>query len=229
MNTPRLKSNLDSIRDRIASAARRSGRQPADVQLVAVSKYVDAEQTEQLVQAGATVLGESRPQALWNKAAQMQDLSIEWHLIGHLQRNKVARTLPLVSLIHSVDSVRLAQAIDESAASIQQTTNVLVEVNTSGEAAKQGFPIDQVEAILNQSRRWENVHVRGLMTMAANVHDDQHIRHSFAALRNLRDECQRNTDIPLPELSMGMSRDFELAIEEGATLVRVGSSLWEGV
>lgn len=159
----------------------------------------------------------------------MQDLSFEWHLIGHLQRNKVARTLPLVSLIHSVDSVRLAQAIDESAASIQQTTNVLVEVNTSGEAAKQGFPIDQVEAILNQSRRWENVHVRGLMTMAANVHDDQHIRHSFAALRNLRDECQRNTDIPLPELSMGMSRDFELAIEEGATLVRVGSSLWEGV
>jgi pyridoxal phosphate enzyme (YggS family) len=223
--------NLSRIRERIAKAAETSGRSPSDVTLVAVSKYVDVAKTAALYKAGCTQLGESRPQQLWEKATAPELSRVEWHLIGHLQRNKVRRTLPFVKLIHSVDSMRLLEAINENATEIGSLVRVLLEVNCSGEMAKHGLTADELERLLPELEYLPNVQVCGLMTMAALEGDETIAARNFANLRNLRDqlrlECPPN--VALDELSMGMSGDFEIAIREGATLVRVGSLLFEGL
>ncbi len=207
------------------------GRSPGDVQLVAVSKYVGNDATAALLAAGCSLLGESRPQQLWEKAEAPALATAKWHLIGHLQRNKVRRTLPLVDLIHSVDSWRLLETIDACAAEINRSVRVLLEVNCSGDSAKHGLTADDLRRILPELPRLEHVTVCGLMTMAALEGGDTVATRNFAALRRLRDDVQAEcpTGVELRELSMGMSHDFVAAICEGATLVRIGSLLFEGL
>ncbi|MCS7304523.1 MAG: YggS family pyridoxal phosphate-dependent enzyme, partial [Thermoguttaceae bacterium] len=219
------------VLDRIAEAARRSGRSPEQIRLVAVTKYVGPEEIRLLVQAGCGLLGESRPQALWAKAAALSDLPVQWHLVGHLQRNKVARTLPLVQMIQSVDSLRLLEALNQQAAKLARPIPVLLEVNISSEPTKTGLPPQELEPILAQMPQFPYVQVHGLMTLAGLEGGLERARRDFAALRQLRDRllprCPEG--VQLQELSMGMSGDFEVAIEEGATMVRIGTALFEGI
>ena len=189
-----------------------------------------------MLAAGCRSLGESRPQALWDKAATLAQAEptpqgIEWHLIGHLQRNKVRRTLPIVSLVHSVDSLRLLQAIDQTSAELGRKTPILLEVNTSGDREKHGWTADDLRRLVPTLDDFPHVQVRGLMTMASRTGDERVARQNFADLRTLRDELaeQCPASIDLAELSMGMSRDLEAAILEGSTMVRVGSALFEGI
>jgi pyridoxal phosphate enzyme (YggS family) len=224
----RIKANLAGIRNRIELAAQQSGRTSADVTLVAVTKYVDAPVARILYQAGCHELGESRPQALWEKSAALSDCNIHWHMIGHLQRNKVKRTLACARLIHSVDSLRLIEAIEEAAV---QPVPVLLEINVSNEPAKHGFRPGELATALETVAAKQNVEVRGMMCMAGLEGDLDEARREFALLRELRDKHRQfdGPNIRLNELSMGMSGDFEVAIQEGATLVRIGSSLFEGI
>lgn len=183
-----------------------------------------------LIEAGCTTLGESRPQQLWDKAERLADCAnVEWHLIGHLQRNKLARTLPLVSMIQSIDSVRLLKAVNELSAKRHTKSAVLLEVNISADEGKHGFSPTVMPEIVRHFSEYENVTLHGLMAMARRNGGKDQARHDFIALRKLRDsmleECPDNAS--LVDLSMGMSSDFEIAIEEGATIVRVGSALFQ--
>ena len=227
----RVHANLARVRERIAAAAERSGRDAAAVHLVGVTKYVDAAAARLLVEAGLKDLGESRPQELWAKAAALTDLSPRWHLIGHLQSNKVRRTLPNVALIHSADSLKILEILSREAQGQGLVSELLIEVNASGDAAKHGFAPQDVEPILPQIAALPGIAVKGLMTMASRERDLDRARREFAALRELRDRLATSCPpgISLGELSMGMSGDFEVAIEEGATIVRVGSALFEGL
>jgi pyridoxal phosphate enzyme (YggS family) len=230
----KLTENLAALRGRIAAAAKRSGRSTDEIRLVAVTKYVGPELARQLVTAGCQDLGESRPQELWDKAVALDEASdrqARWHLIGHLQRNKVDRTLPLVSLIHSGDSMRILTAIDQAAAKLNQSVPILLEVNISEEPAKHGFAVEEVRCNLPAIAELKSIEVRGLMCMAGREGDLDQARREFAQLRELRDRLRQVTpaNIRLDELSMGMSGDFEAAIEEGATIVRIGSALFEGI
>lgn len=223
-----IADNLARIQSRISAACARAGRSTDEVTLVAVTKYAEPAWVETLVSLGHVVLGESRPQQLSRRAAEMSD-SIQWHMIGHLQRNKVDLVLPVATLIHSADSPRLLRRINDRAAAADRRAAVLLEVNVSGEESKDGFPIGALRDAWKELRQFENVDIRGLMTMAPLTDDPDLPRTVFRRLRELRDELAAESDAhALPELSMGMSRDFEVAIEEGATLVRVGSSLFEG-
>jgi pyridoxal phosphate enzyme (YggS family) len=232
-----IADNLQRVRERIARAAERAGRSPSEVVLVGVTKYVGPREAAELVAAGCEDLGESRPQELWFKAGQVAPASPEtqlrWHLVGHLQRNKIRRTLPLVHMIHSVDSERLLAAINEelghNEASQRPPLKVLLEVNTSGEAAKHGLPPGVVDPLLATAASYPRVAICGLMTMAALDGGPEVAARNFASLRELRDRLKPNTPnmVALDELSMGMSGDFEVAIGEGATIVRIGSLLWD--
>jgi pyridoxal phosphate enzyme (YggS family) len=229
-----IADNLRRVQERIAAAAESAGRDASEITLVGVTKYVSVQEAAELAAAGCLHLGESRPQELWSKAGELASASgrilpdIRWHLIGHLQRNKLRRTLPLVTLIHSVDSQRLLAAIDAEWQSLTAEANapappvcVLLEVNTSSEAAKHGLAPQELEPVLAAAREFPRVEICGLMTMAALEGGLAVAARNFASLRELADRYQ------LKERSMGMSGDFEVAIREGATLVRVGSALWE--
>ncbi len=227
----RIAENLAHVRGRIAEAARRSGRTAEAVRLLAVTKYVPVEIAAALVEAGCSDLGESRPRELWSKAAALADTKIRWHLVGHLQRNKIRRTLPLLHLLHSVDSPRLLAALDEGAAALGCTASVLLEVNISLDATKTGLRPTDVEPILAEAAKYPRVSIRGLMGMASLTGGLTAAEHDFAGLRQLRDRLSLNlpSGASLAELSMGMSDDFEVAIAHGATIVRVGSALFEGI
>jgi len=227
----RIRANLVEVQGRIADAAQRAGRLPETVCLVAVTKSVGEAEIRALVEAGCTVLAESRPQQLWDKAQALADLPIEWHLVGHLQRNKVRRTLPLVGMIHSADSPRLIAELDRQARQLGRRVRVLIEVNISGEPAKHGFAPDQLPPFLPELSRLAHLEVCGLMGMASLAGGKDQARREFAALRQLRDRLQADCpeSIRLDQLSMGMSGDFEVAVEEGATMVRIGTALFEGV
>jgi pyridoxal phosphate enzyme (YggS family) len=228
--TATLAARLAAVEERLRAACGRAGRRREDVTLVAVTKTVPPEVAAALHGLGVPDLGESRPQELWHKAAALP-ASVRWHLIGHLQRNKVERTLPLVSLIHSVDSVRLLQALEAEAGRRGVPAAVLLEVNASHEASKGGFPPADVAGLAPALSTLRHVRVRGLMTMAAYEEDPQKTRPTFAGLRALRDRLQAEVGAAhtLPHLSMGMTNDFEVAVEEGATLVRLGTVLFEGL
>jgi PLP dependent protein len=218
------------VEQRLEAACRRSGRQRPDVTLVAVTKSVSTDIAAGLVGLGVLDLGESRPQELWKKEATLLH-SIRWHLIGHLQRNKIARTLPLVHMIHSVDSLRLLEALEEEATRQDRKLPVLLEVNASHEPQKHGFAPEELDAVAERGASLRFVHVRGLMTMAAMHAEAEQCRPTFAELRRLRDKLRQHFAPPhvLEHLSMGMSNDFEVAVEEGATLVRLGTVLFEGI
>jgi PLP dependent protein len=230
-NAVRIRENLARVRDNIAAAAARAGRQAESVMVVGVTKYVEPFVARLLVEAGLDTLGESRPQQLWQKAEALGDLQVNWHLIGHLQRNKVKRTLPLVACIHSVDSLRLLQEISREAAVIQRTADVLLEVNISGDASKTGLQPEKIEPLFPEIVKLPPVRVLGLMTMAGLEGGTDRARRDFAALRELSERLKPNcpSNVQMSELSMGMSGDYEVAIEEGATMVRVGSALFEGI
>jgi pyridoxal phosphate enzyme (YggS family) len=213
----RLAANLAAVEARIAAACARAGRPRTDVTLVAVTKYASARVAARLHDLGVADLGESRPQVLWRKADALPR-SVRWHLIGHLQRNKVDKTLPRAALIHSVDSVRLIEALAAEADRQSRDVPLLIEVNLSGEASKTGLDPAGLPEARAAVARHPRLHLRGLMTMAA--HDGpEAARPVFRRLRELGG----------PLLSMGMTNDFEVAIEEGATHVRVGSALFEGI
>jgi pyridoxal phosphate enzyme (YggS family) len=225
-----LLDRLRALEDRLGAACRRAGRDRAEVRLVAVTKSIGADVAALLPPLGVTDLGESRPQELWRKAAALP-AAVRWHLVGHLQRNKVERTLPLTHLIHSVDSTRLLAALDQEAARQGRSVSVLLEVNASGEPNKHGFTPEEVPALAPALAALRHVCVRGLMTMAALADDPERARPTFAAVRQLRDRLRGELGPahPLEHLSMGMTNDFEVAVEEGATLVRVGTALFEGL
>src|SRR5215207_7259232 len=223
-----LSERIASVRARIAAACARAGREAASgVTLVGVTKTVSPQVAAVAAELGLRDLGESRPQELWKKADTLT--SVQWHLIGHLQRNKLDRTVPLVALVHSVDSERLLEALDAFGRKRGSPVPVLLEVNCSGEPAKGGFSAVEVLATGMKAASLAGVSVRGLMTMAAFVEDPQQTRPAFVLLRELRDALRAHTGLPLAELSMGMSNDFEVAVEEGATLVRIGTTLVEGL
>lgn len=227
----RIADNLVEVQGRMADAARRSGRDPASVRLVAVTKYATPEQARDVMAAGCSDLGESRPQQLWSKATALADRPIRWHLIGHLQRNKVRRTLPLIHLMHSGDSLRILTEVNAESQGASEPARVLLEVNISGDAEKLGFAPDEIEPLLPELARLNEVRIRGLMAMGGRDSDASQVRREFAQVRQLRDRLNRvcPPEISLYELSLGMSADYEMAIEEGATIVRVGSALFEGV
>ncbi|MDG3004114.1 YggS family pyridoxal phosphate-dependent enzyme [Paludisphaera mucosa] len=231
MNSDRIRENLLTVQGRIAQAARRSGREPAAVTLVAVTKKRPVELLRPLLEAGTLDLGENYPQELWEKVEALSGAPapIRWHLIGHLQGNKARRTLPMVRLIHAVDSLKLLKTLDDLAAEVADPPEVCLQVNTSAEEAKHGWKDASVLADADAIAACSRIKVAGLMTMAAYGTDAETARPSFVRLRAIRDSLARLTGLPLRSLSMGMSNDYEAAVEEGATLVRVGSALFEGV
>ncbi len=225
-----LRARLAAVRGRIEAACRRAGREAAEVTLVAVTKSVSAEVAACLHAAGVQDLGESRPQELWRKAAAVPPI-VRWHLVGHLQRNKVERTLSVATWIHSVDSLRLLEALDQEALRQGRSVDVLLEINASRETAKHGFTPDDVPTLAPQLNKLSHVRVRGLMTMAALEGDPERCRPTFALLRELRDRLAKDLSPPheMRHLSMGMSNDFEVAVEEGGTMVRLGTVLFKGI
>jgi pyridoxal phosphate enzyme (YggS family) len=229
MDRDALRRNLESVRERIASAARRSGREPSAITLVGVTKRTAPEAARELVSLGVSDLGENYPQELWMKADALADLPVRWHLIGHLQGNKAKRTFNLVRMIHAVDSLKLLRSLDELARGVSEPPGVCLQVNASHELAKHGWGVEQILADAEAIAACRAIPVVGLMTMAALGTDSETARPSFVELREVRDALRARTGLPLKHLSMGMTGDFETAIEEGATLVRVGSALFEGV
>jgi len=223
----RLRSNLASVRARVSAAAESVGRHPSEITLVAVSKYVDLPTTEALVAAGATDLGESRPQSLVEKAERLG--SVNWHLIGHLQRNKIRRLLPAVRLIHSIDSERLLDALQAECVASNRTVCGLLEVNLTRDSTKTGASLDQLRSWLAARERWPAILLEGVMGMSSFDADPDQARREFAEIRTVRDRLAAESGLELPILSMGMSGDFEQAIREGSTCVRVGSALFEGI
>ncbi len=223
-----LAGRLAAVEERIAAACRRAGRARSAVTLIAVTKTVGPEIAALLPELGVLDLGESRPQELWRKAPLLPP-DVRWHLIGHLQRNKIERTVSLVHLVHSVDSLRLLNELDDTAGA--GPLPVLLEVNASGEAAKHGFRAGEVSELASVLTRLRRVRVEGLMTMAAYHEEPERCRLTFVLLRELRDQLRASIGgaQPLTHLSMGMSNDFEVAIEEGATLIRLGTVLFEGL
>jgi PLP dependent protein len=240
-----LGDNLAVVRQRMADACRVTDRPVDSVQLIAVTKYAEPDWIEGLISLGLTQFGENRPQQLVERQARWPQ--VQWHLIGHLQRNKVKSVLGQAALIHSVDSVRLAERLSEESVSwvrlpaghpSPQTTGaklnqlpILCEVNVSGEASKDGFSLSDLRASWDQLIELPGLELRGLMTMAPLSDDPEAARPIFAGLRQLRDELRARSPatMSLSNLSMGMSGDFEIAIQEGATLIRVGSRLFEGL
>jgi pyridoxal phosphate enzyme (YggS family) len=225
----KIESNLARVRERVARAGERAGRRPDEVKIIAVSKGATDEAVRALVELGCTDVAESRPQALWNRTSNLANLDARWHLIGHLQRNKVQRTLPLVTMIQSVDSERLLRAIHDLAEE-GRTVTILLETNISGDAEKHGFQPEAVATALDVAGAMPNIRVLGLMAMASRLGGAATARRNFAALRGLRDRLAPACPpgVSLAELSMGMSGDFEEGILEGATMVRIGSALLEG-
>ncbi len=224
-----LKARYAEVEQKIQSACDRVGRNRNEVTLVAVTKTISAEATALLPSLGIIDLGESRPQVLWEKAEALPD-NVRWHMIGHLQRNKIDRTLPLVSRIHSVDSMRLLEALDKEATKLSRPVPIFLEINASREPQKHGFAPEELPQLLPKLEEVNGVHVEGLMTMAAFEEDVEKCRPTFASLRELRDRFSQEMPNPhsLHHLSMGMSNDYEVAIEEGSTFIRLGSVLFEG-
>lgn len=226
-----IAENWRLLVEAVSEAAIAAGRSPESVTIVGVSKYVDAATTRLLFAAGCHDLGESRPQSLWTKAAEVVAPNIRWHMIGHLQRNKVRRTLPVVSLFHSIDSMRLAETIDAEAEASGRVVQGLLEINISGDEAKHGFAAEAVPEAVEAVSRLPHLHIRGLMAMAAEKGDSAVARGNFEDLRELRDSLVERglpENMSMGELSMGMSGDFVEAIAAGATILRIGSRLFQG-
>jgi PLP dependent protein len=219
--------NFKAVQNRIAAAARRASRDPSSVRLVTVTKTVDHDRIREAVSAGASVLGENRVQEAKEKIEALGRIA-SWHLIGHLQTNKAKYAVKLFDLIHSVDSFDLAKEIDKQAVKTGKVQDVLIEVSIAGEAAKAGVSFGDTVGLVREAAGLKHIRVLGLMTMPPLSHDPEDARPYFRKLRDLADAVRKEgiAGVSMNELSMGMSGDFEVAIEEGATLVRVGSAIF---
>jgi pyridoxal phosphate enzyme (YggS family) len=222
-----IASNLANIRSQIAAAAASVGRNPSGIRLVAVSKIKPAAMVDEAAEAGQLIFGENYVQELVAKAAEVKS-AVEWHFIGHLQSNKVRQIAGLVSMIHSVDRLSLAEEIDRQWGKLGQVCDILVQVNVSGEVTKSGTTSAEATTLVRQIALLQNVRICGLMTMPPFFDDPDAARPYFRELRLLLEEIEKLAipGVSMEELSMGMSGDFEVAIEEGATLVRVGSAIF---
>ena len=235
----RLRQNIEQVHSRVDQALAQANRPAGSVRIVTVSKYVDAQLTWNLVEADCFDLGESRPQSIWQKQATFTEEhsssnrleQVRWHMIGHMQRNKVARTLPMIEWLHSLDSVRLAEAISSEAVKQSLRLKCLLEVNASEDATKTGLAFDQAWPVLEQILLLPGIEVCGLMSMSTEGAPADQARREFERVRGLRDQlqAQAGSACRLQELSMGMSGDFPEAIAAGATMIRVGSILFEGI
>jgi len=223
-----LYQRLEKIKARIHKAAEQSGRKPQSVRLVVVSKTVPSERVLEAVESGVMILGENYIQEARDKFDALSAHPVAWHFIGHLQTNKAKYAVRLFDLIHSVDSIKLARELDKRAARINKVQNILVQVNISQEASKSGVTVEAIEPLIREISGMSNIRIQGLMTMPLFFNEPDKARPYFSALRNLRDELNSAnvSDTGLPELSMGMTGDFEVAIEEGATLVRIGTAIF---
>jgi hypothetical protein len=219
--------NLKAVMDRIAAAAKRAGRDPSSVRLVTVTKTVAPERIREAVAAGAAILGENRVQEAKEKIEALGTIA-SWHLIGRLQTNKAKYAVRLFDLIHSVDTIGLARELDKQAAKTGKVQDVLVEVSIAGEASKAGMAVREAPALVRGVASLRHVRVRGLMTMPPYSEDPDDSRPFFRVLRELAEAIAKENipGVSMQELSMGMSGDFEVAVEEGATLVRVGTAIF---
>ena len=220
-----IADNLTRVRVELAEAARAAGRDPDSVTLVAVSKTWPASDVAEALAAGQRVFGENKVQEMLAKIPEAP-AGLEWHLIGHLQSNKVRKVLPVCALIHSVDSLGLARDLSRVAGELGLIARVLLQVNVASDEAKFGFPVGVVTAAFAEILTLPHLEVRGFMTVPPFDEDLERVRPQFAALRRLREELEKDHGVSLPELSMGMSHDCRIAIEEGATMVRVGSAIF---
>jgi PLP dependent protein len=223
-----LKSKLHSVKERIRKAALAAGRDPESVRLVAVSKAKPVALIREAIAAGVTVIGENYVQEARDKFSELRHLPVSWHFIGHLQTNKVKYIIPMFDLIHSVDSVKLAIEIDKQARKINKIQNILIQVNIGEELSKSGISPQDARALAEAIAPLAHVRVQGLMALPPFFDDPEKAAPYFKALRLLRDEIQNSgpASVSLNELSMGMTGDFEAAIAEGATLVRIGTALF---
>lgn len=235
-----ITQNLDTVKQRIADAAKRSGRLPEEIKLIAVTKGVNTTQIQNIIAEGVSDIGENRIQEAQKKfdiinqckENGIQEHNIEcncnWHLIGHLQRNKVKTALDLFSLIHSVDSIRLYQEISNRSIEKEKPTRVLLQINTTGEVSKFGIAVDEVLSFIEEVHTYPNVSICGLMTIGILSVSAEDNRPAFELLRNLSEkiEKQQFSGVEMQYLSMGMTNDFEIAIEEGANLVRIGTAIF---
>ncbi|QUH20911.1 YggS family pyridoxal phosphate-dependent enzyme [Alkaliphilus sp. B6464] len=222
-----LEKNIEDILDRVERAAIASNRNPEEVKLIAVTKTVDIDIMKRAIEYGIVHVGENKVQELVRKYEAIGPV-VKWHLIGHLQRNKVKYIIDKVDLIHSLDSYRLAEEIDKRAKEINRVVECLLQVNVSGEESKYGISVKGAKELLKEIVTLNNVKIVGLMTMAPHVENQEETRQYFSALKTLSEEISEIglENVEMKYLSMGMSNDFEIAIEEGASLIRVGSSIF---
>ena len=223
-----MKQRLEKVRERIRQAAESSNRDADSVRLVAVSKTVAPDIVREAIEAGVTILGESYVQEARDKFKALVQYPVSWHFIGHLQSNKAKYAVRLFDLIHSVDSLKLTRELNKQAAKVDKVQQILVQVNISGEDTKSGISADEAPGLIAEIGRLKNIAVKGLMTMPPYFYQPEKVRPFFAALRELRDriKAQSLPNVFLEELSMGMTGDFEVAIKEGATLVRIGTAIF---
>ena len=223
-----MKTRLNSIKKRIVNAAISCSRDPADIRLVAVSKRIPEDKIREAIEAGADILGENFIQEAREKTNHLSSYNVSWHFIGHLQSNKSKYAVRMFDFIHTVDSFKLALELNKRAEKINKIQNILIQVNISGELSKSGVEPEKIMNLLKDISRLKNLSVKGLMTMPPYFSNPEKARPFFASLRKLR-EAIKEEDIPgifMEELSMGMTGDFEAAIEEGATLVRIGTAIF---
>ncbi len=217
-----VEKNLDQVRGRIAAAARAAGRDPSSIRLICVTKGIPVDVIRQAVACGVSDLGENRVQEADEKQRLFgHDRYIRWHMIGHLQRNKVKEALEIFDLIHSVDRLELAESIQRSAEAMKRSVDLLVQVNAARIESRFGASIEETPALVEKIRRFDRLRVRGLMTMAPYADDPETARPIFRRVKQLAAELN------LTELSMGMSSDFEAAVQEGATMVRIGTAVFK--
>ena len=222
-----IRENVQFARNKIAEACRRSGRKSEEIELVAITKTVDVEQINEAIEAGIRVVGENRVQEAWRKFQEVGE-KVHWHMVGHLQTNKVKRVLQFADMIHSVDSVYLAREIQTQAKKLEKTIEILIQVNTSGEESKFGLEPEATIGAIEEVSTLPNLKIKGLMTIGAFLPNPEDVRPCFKLLHDLKDRVNERgiASVEIGTLSMGMTNDYEIAIEEGSTMVRVGTAIF---
>ena len=220
-----IAENLERVRERIAGAAAKVGRAVDEIELVAITKMHPADRVREAIEAGQTLFGESRVQEARAKIPGLPS-NLRWHFVGHLQKNKIRHALPLFELFHSVDSLALAEEMNRIAVEEGMNPRVLLEINVAGEGSKFGFKLEAVRAEMESLLALPRLSIEGLMTIPPLAEEEEASRKHFVQLRELRDALEKEFDMKLPRLSMGMTNDFPVAVEEGATLVRVGTAIF---
>jgi pyridoxal phosphate enzyme (YggS family) len=222
-----LKKRLENVNDRINKAALTCGRDPENIRLVAVSKTIPANRVKEAIELGVTILGENYVQEARDKFNVLGTYPVSWHFIGHLQTNKAKYAVRLFDLIHSVDTLKLARELDKQAKKVNKFQDILIQINVGKEPSKSGSDMENAANLIKDIVRLENLSLKGLMAMPPFFNNPEKARPYFIALRNLRDQIQKTLPgVALDELSMGMTGDFEVAIEEGATFVRIGTAIF---